>query len=57
MKSDIVVEQTNGKRTGFGLVFLPDEKRAMEAKAKLDKQRIKNRYIDILLCTSADIIA
>jgi hypothetical protein len=32
MKSDIVIEENNGKRTGFALVFLPDENKAIEAK-------------------------
>ena len=56
MKSDIVIEENNGKKTGYGLVFLQDEDNAIKAKMQLDKQKIGSRYVEILLCTNQDIV-
>ena len=32
MRSDIVIEEYNGKKTGYALVFLQDEDSAIKAK-------------------------
>jgi hypothetical protein len=52
MKSDIVLEEIDGKRTGFGLAFFPDEKIAIEAKHSLNMKKIGGRYIELLMCSN-----
>ncbi len=37
MKSDVVIEENNGKKTGFGLVFFANEKVAQLARQEKHK--------------------
>ena len=57
MKSDVVLEQKNGKKTGYGLVFFNNEETALNAKQNLNNKKIGTRYIELLTCSHNDIIA
>jgi RNA recognition motif-containing protein len=56
MKSDIVIEEVNGKKTGFGLVFLPNEETAQKARQALNKKNLGSRYVELLTCTTQDML-
>ena len=45
--SDIVIEETDGRRTGFGLVFMPTEDDAEKAIGELDRKEIGTRWIGL----------
>ena len=45
--SDVVIEQRNGKMTGFGLVFLANPDEAERAKRDLHRQYIGKRYVEL----------
>lgn len=49
-KSDVVIEEVNGKKTGFGLVFFSNEELAQNAKREKHKKNIGNRYVEVLDC-------
>jgi len=51
-KSDVILEEKEGKKTGFGLAFFPDQDTAKEAKEALNKQHIGTRYVDLLFISS-----
>lgn len=40
MKSDVVIEVINGKRTGLAIIFFADEKTALNAKELYHKKKI-----------------
>lgn len=44
-EKDVVIEQEDGKNTGFALVFLKDEEEVERAKAELERQYIGKRWI------------
>jgi RNA recognition motif-containing protein len=44
-ENDVVIEQEDGKNTGFALVFLKDEEEVERAKTDLDHQYIGKRWI------------
>ena len=44
---DIILDLNNGNPTGYALVFLESEEEAARAKAKLHKQYLGNRYVDL----------
>jgi RNA recognition motif-containing protein len=44
-EKDVVIEQEDGKNTGFALVFLKDEEEVEKAKTELDHQYIGKRWI------------
>lgn len=44
---DIIIDLNNGNPTGYALVFLESEEEASRAKAKLHKQYLGNRYVDL----------
>lgn len=52
-----MIEESNGKKTGYGLVFFTDEESAQRARNEKNKQSLGKRYIDILEVTEADIYA
>lgn len=45
--SDIIIEENEGKRTGFGLVFMPTEEDAERAIGELDRKEIGTRWIGL----------
>lgn len=54
-KSDVVIEENNGKKTGFALVFFKDQESAYKAKSEKNKQSLGKRYVEILECSESDI--
>ncbi len=42
----MVIETDDGKNTGYALVFMKDQESVEMAKEKLNKQYIKQRYIE-----------
>ena len=44
-EKDVVIEQEEGKNTGFALITLKDEEEVEKAKADLEKQYIGKRWI------------
>lgn len=44
-EKDVVIEQEEGKNTGFCLVFLKDEEEVEKAKTDLERQYIGKRWI------------
>lgn len=46
-ESDIVIEQKDGRRTGYGLVFLKDEEQVDEAISTLHRQYIGPRFVNV----------
>lgn len=44
---DIIIDMTNGRPTGYALVFLESEEEAERAKLQLNKQHIGSRYVDL----------
>ena len=46
-ESDVVIEQKDGRRTGFGVVFLQTEEQVDEAVSTLHKQYIGQRYVNV----------
>ena len=55
-KSDVVIEEVNGKKTGFGLVFFRDSEIAQKARQEKHKKNIGSRYVEVLECGFQDII-
>lgn len=55
-RSDIVIEEVNGKKTGFGLVFFSDEETASRAKDEKHKRNIGSRYVEVLECGYQDLV-
>jgi RNA recognition motif-containing protein len=55
-KSDVVIEEVNGKKTGFGLVFFADEATAQRARMERHKKSIGQRYVEVLECGFQDIV-
>ena len=55
-KSDIVIEEINGKKTGFGLVFFPDQTTAQTARIEKHKKNLGSRYVEVLECGLQDIV-
>jgi RNA recognition motif-containing protein len=55
-KSDVVIEEINGKKTGFGLVFFRDEELAQKARIEKHRKNIGSRYVEVLACSSQDIM-
>lgn len=49
-RSDVVIEEINGKKTGFGLVFFSDEMVARQAREEKHKKNIGSRYVEVLEC-------
>lgn len=45
-EGDVVIELEEGKNTGYALIFMKDSNDVDLAKEKLNKQYIKNRYIE-----------
>jgi RNA recognition motif-containing protein len=54
-KSDVVIEENYGKKTGFGLVFFPNQDLAQLAKKDKNKKMMGSRYVEILECTLQDM--
>ena len=54
--SDVVIEEMNGKRTGFGLVFFKDCNIAQEAKETKNKSQIGKRYVELLDIGPQDLV-
>lgn len=46
VENDVIIETEDGKNTGYALVFMKDAAEVESAKAKLNKQYIKQRYIE-----------
>ena len=46
-ESDIVIEQQDGRRTGYGLVFLQNEEQVDEAIGSLHRQYIGSRFVNV----------
>ena len=44
---DIIIDMSNGRPTGYALVFLESESEAQRAKDKLNKQYLGSRYVDL----------
>jgi RNA recognition motif-containing protein len=55
-RSDIVLEEHNGKKTGFGLVFFRDPETAQRAKAEKHKKNLGQRYVEVLECSIQDLV-
>lgn len=55
-KSDVVIEEISGKKTGFGLVFFNDEGLAQRARTEKHKKNIGQRYVEVLECGFQDIV-
>ena len=55
-RSDIVLEEHNGKKTGFGLVFFRDESTAVRARHEKHKKNLGQRYVEVLECSMQDLI-
>jgi RNA recognition motif-containing protein len=55
-KSDIVIEEVNGKKTGFGLVFFRDSETATQARVEKHKRNIGSRYVEVLECGFQDLV-
>eukprot|EP00349_Pseudokeronopsis_sp_Brazil_P008477 CAMPEP_0202956076 /NCGR_PEP_ID=MMETSP1396-20130829/633_1 /ASSEMBLY_ACC=CAM_ASM_000872 /TAXON_ID= /ORGANISM="Pseudokeronopsis sp., Strain Brazil" /LENGTH=178 /DNA_ID=CAMNT_0049672943 /DNA_START=367 /DNA_END=903 /DNA_ORIENTATION=+ len=53
--SDVIIEQFNGKKTGYALIFFSSEKDASYAKKNYNGAMIGNRYIEILSVGEKDI--
>ena len=51
---DVILEERDGKRTGYGLAFFPDEETAQAAREKKNKEYIGGRYVDLLFISSND---
>ncbi|CDW73355.1 UNKNOWN [Stylonychia lemnae] len=54
--SDVVIEEMNGKKTGYGLVFFKDSTTAQDAKLLKNKQQIGKRYVEVLEVTPQDLM-
>ncbi len=50
-RSDIVLEEHNGKKTGFGLVFFKDPATAQRARLEKNKKNLGSRYVEVLECS------
>lgn len=55
-RSDIVIEEHNGKKTGFGLVFFRDSDLAQRAKIEKNKKTLGNRYVEVLEVGFQDLV-
>eukprot|EP00347_Sterkiella_histriomuscorum_P011323 403372892 len=55
-KSDVVIEEINGKKTGFGLVFFKDQETAQQAQENMNRKKIGNRYVEIMEPTITDMM-
>jgi RNA recognition motif-containing protein len=55
-KSDVVIEEINGKKTGFGLVFFSDSNTAQTARMEKHKKNLGSRYVEVLECGLQDIV-
>lgn len=55
-RSDVVIEEINGKKTGFGLVFFRDDEIAQKARIEKHKKNIGSRYVEVLECGLQDIM-
>ena len=55
-RSDVVIEELNGKKTGFALVFFSDDQIAQRARIEKHKKNINNRYVEVLECGFQDIM-
>lgn len=55
-RSDVVIEEINGKKTGFGLVFFGNEETAQRARLEKHKKNIGSRYVEVLECGLQDIM-
>ena len=51
-----MIEERNGKRTGFALVFFQNEEIAQKAKSDKHKQSIGKRYVEVLEVGVQDIV-
>lgn len=45
--SDIIIDMSNGRPTGYALVFFENESEASRAKDTLNKKFLGNRYVDL----------
>ena len=45
---DVVIEEEDGKCTGYALIFLKSKEDVEEAAKKLNKSYIRNRYIEFV---------
>lgn len=52
----MVIEEFNGKKTGFALVFFKDEQTAQKAMEEKNKQKIGNRYIELFTLQISDML-
>jgi len=52
----VVIEEVNGKKTGFALVFFKDQSLATKAITEKNKQKIGNRYIELFNVSLSDML-
>ena len=50
-ESDVIIDMSRGRPTGYALVFLPSEDDAAKAMKELNHQHIGSRYVDVFYPT------
>lgn len=46
-EKDVIIDMSHGQPTGYALVFLESADEAQRARKNLNKQNLRNRYIDV----------
>jgi len=47
-ESDIIIDLSDGRPTGYALVFLESEAEASRARSELNRKNLGNRYVDMI---------